>query len=344
VAVYEFDPTCDGRWDDLLEAHPQASIFHTRGWLEALRRTYGYTPVVFTTSSPGKRLTDGIPFCKITGFFGKRRLVSLPFSDHCQPLAQESEQIKCLVAHLQHKRDLEGWNYVEIRPRTAALLAGTSFGQSQVFAFHQLDLRRNLDDVLQNTHKDCIQRKIRRAARERLTYEEGTTELLLGKFYQLFLMTRRRHGLPIQPISWFRNLIACLGAKLAICVALKDEQPVAAILTLRYKNVLVYKYGCSNQRFNSLGGVQFLLWHAIQQAKENQLWELDLGRSNSDHRGLVQFKDRWGAAQTELLYFRYGANHSTAKVYQDLISKYVWSHAPNAVLTAAGRTLYRYLG
>ena len=40
MSVYEIDPTTDERWDDFLQSHPEASIFHTRGWLEALRRTY----------------------------------------------------------------------------------------------------------------------------------------------------------------------------------------------------------------------------------------------------------------------------------------------------------------
>lgn len=344
--VYEIDPTTDERWEDFLQSHPQASIFHTWGWLEALRRTYGYTPIAFTTSPPGGPLTNGIPFCKITGFLGKRRLVSLPFSDHCEPLVQTSEQLKCLVAYLQYKRDLEGWDYVEIRPTNSVLPTGTVFGKSQAFFFHKLDLRRSLNEIFQNVHKDCVQRKIRRGAREGLVYEEGTADSLLSKFYHLLLVTRRRHGLPIQPIAWFRNLIACLGANLTIRVASKDGRPIASILTLRYRHVLVYKYGCSDHEFNNLGGMQFLFWRAIQEAKQGQLWEFDLGRSDSDNPGLVAFKDRWGAAPTKLVYFRYGAkySHRLEKAHQAAISKYVWSHVPNAVLTAAGRAIYKHLG
>src|SRR5271165_2171364 len=85
MKVYEIDRTIDERWEDLLQNHPQASIFHTRGWLEALRKTYGYAPVAFTTSPLGYRLTNGVPFCEISSWLSGRRLVSLPFSDHCTP-------------------------------------------------------------------------------------------------------------------------------------------------------------------------------------------------------------------------------------------------------------------
>jgi hypothetical protein len=53
VAVYEVNPLTDPRCGALLERHPAASAFHTAGWLEALRRTYGYEPFVVTTPARG---------------------------------------------------------------------------------------------------------------------------------------------------------------------------------------------------------------------------------------------------------------------------------------------------
>lgn len=342
--VYEIDPTTDERWDDFLQSHPQASIFHTRGWLEALRKTYGYAPVAYTTSPPGSPLVNGIPFCKINGFFGKHRLVSLPFSDHCEPLVENNEQLKGLLTYLQQRRETEGWDYIELRPKGSAAIGGDGFGQSQSFFFHQLDLRRDLDEILQNTHKDCIQRKLRRAEREGLVCEQGTSDSLLRQFYQLLIGTRRRHGLPAQPVEWFRNLIACLGTKLRIRVASKDGQAIASILTLQFKRDLVYKYGCSDQRFHKLGGMQLLLWRAIEDATIDQLLTLDLGRSDPDNLGLVAFKERWGAAPALLSYWRLSRTASGDRTKLNCLGRQLCAHAPVAVVSAAGRILYRYMG
>ncbi|PYT45466.1 MAG: hypothetical protein DMG45_01550, partial [Acidobacteria bacterium] len=57
--IYEVDPLRDPRWQKLLGQHPQASIFHSVGWLDALHRTYGYEPVVLTTSPPESSLENG---------------------------------------------------------------------------------------------------------------------------------------------------------------------------------------------------------------------------------------------------------------------------------------------
>lgn len=84
--VHTLDPLADGRWKTFVEQHRDASIFYTPGWLQALRKTYGYEAVVYTTSAPDEPLTNGIPFCMVDSWLTGRRLVSLPFSDHCEPL------------------------------------------------------------------------------------------------------------------------------------------------------------------------------------------------------------------------------------------------------------------
>src|SRR5271157_6244923 len=249
MAVYVIDPIGDERWDEFLQKHTDASIFHTRGWLEALRQTYDYKPVAFTTSPPGSPLTNGFPFCRISSWLSRSRLVSLPFSDHCTPLLESANELTYLLAYLREKLAAEKWSYIEIRPRDSVVTGDGLFEKSKSFFFHKLDLRPSLDEIFQKFHRDCVQRKIERAAREKVTYEEGRSDSLLTKFYHLLLMTRRRHGLPAQPVDWFRNLIACLGERVKIRVASKNGQPVASIFTIRYKRALVYKYGCADRRF-----------------------------------------------------------------------------------------------
>ena len=346
MTIYEIDPIRDERWDELLHNHPDASIFHTRGWLEALQRTYGYQPVAFTFSPPGRPLTNAVPFCKIRSWLYGHRLVSLPFSDHSTPLVEHSEQLGSLLFCLREKLRSMKWSYIELRPTDSMGESCTAFRESQVFCLHKLDLRPGLDDIFRSFHKDCVQRKIRRAQREGLTCEEGGSEPLLDKFYQLLLKTRRKHGLPAQPIDWFRNLMACMGDRAKIRVASKNGRPIASILTLRHKQVLVYKYGCSDRRFSNMGGTQLLLWNAIQEAKQNQLSEFDMGRSDCDNPGILVFKDRWGAARTTLTYLRYPARESSRILRRGQISigKYVWSRVPSSMLAGAGRMLYKYMG
>jgi lipid II:glycine glycyltransferase (peptidoglycan interpeptide bridge formation enzyme) len=213
------------------------------------------------------------------------------------------------------------------------------------YYFHSLDLRPNLGKLVENFHKDCVQRKIRRAERERLQYEEGSSEILLQNFYGLLLMTRRRQYLPPQPRAWFRGLIATFGEGLKIRVASKDGTPVAAILTLLHKKTMVYKYGCSNVAFNNLGGTALLFWKAIEEAKERGCEELEMGRSDIDNHGLVAFKERWGARRRSISYWTYPQRESTALgAWKKNVSQQIVSVLPDRALEAVGTLLYRHVG
>src|SRR5262249_52991489 len=158
---------------------------------------------------------------------------------------------------------------------------------SAEYCLHRIDLRGTTAQIFRRFHPSNIQRAVRRAEREGLTYETGTSEELLAAFYQLLRMTRRRHGLPPQPIAWFRNLVACLRDRVTIHVARKDGHPVASIVTLSFKNTLFYKYGGSDASLHRFGGMPFLFWHVIRDAQARGFAELDLGRSDIDQPGLI---------------------------------------------------------
>lgn len=350
MTVYALDPLRDVRWADFVQTHKNASIFHTPGWLKALQLTYAYKPVVFTTSPPEAKLTNGIAFCRVTSWLTGKRLVSLPFADHCEPLLESTEDYTEICGFLRSAIKTENWKYIEIRPRNSSLPAEVSSHEKESsFCLHALNLRPTLESLFTGFQKTSIQRMIRRAEREGLSCEEGRSEALLEKFYRLMLQTRRRHKLPPQPVSWFRNLIGCLGNQLNIRVASKNGEPIASILTLRHRSTLVYKYGCSDARYHHLGSVPFLFWDAIQEAKENGLQEFDLGRSDLDHSGLINFKNHWGASASILEYVRFSGLHADradrANRERGLhVAKRLFAYMPDGLLTTAGKLLYRHIG
>jgi hypothetical protein len=321
-------------------------VFHSPGWLEALRRTYNYEPVVLTTSPPGQEITNGVVFCRVSSWLTGRRLVSVPFADHSEPLVDDGEELRCILATLRDEWKSDGCKYVEIRPIESDLGVSSDLSKSETFCLHRLDMHPKLEELFQGFQKNCVRRKIRRAERENLTYEEGRSEPLLEKFYRLMVVTRRRQLLPPQPLAWFRNLIACMDDRLKIHVASKDGQPVASILTLRHKSELVYKYGCSDPRFNKLGGTQLVFWNAIQEAKCLGLQELDMGRSEWSNLGLIKFKDHWGAARSTLTYWRYGVVSSdlAGGGWNTQTARRVFGYMPHSFLATSGDVLYKHVG
>jgi hypothetical protein len=343
--VFQLDPLQDPRWKALVATHPDASVFHQVEWLKALKSCYGYIPMALTLSRPGSPLENGLVLCEVRSPLTGKRLVSVPFSDHCEPLINDLKELECFVTDLTTRVEDSHWKYFELRPNRHAPADKKSMGVSQNYYFHRLDLRPSEQTLFKKFHKDSVQRKIRRAEREGLRDQQGNSEALLQHFYKLMIVTRRRQGLPPQPLTWFRSIVACLGKDAQIRVAFKQETPVAGILTLTTKKSLVYKYGCSDSRFNNLGGIASLFWNAIQQAKADGREELDMGRSDTANTGLITFKEHWGAERSAVNYWRYPLQAASSN--PEYLIKYVKrliSVAPDHVLVALGNLLYRHVG
>jgi len=347
MSVYKIDPLSDPRWPEFLQRQEAASIFHTPGWLAALQRTYNYKPIAYTTCGQGQDLVNGLVFCLVDSKLTGRRLVSLPFSDHCQSLVEDPEDLEELLTALQEERQREGWKYVELRSVAfTQSFVLTDFKPSKEFYFHKLDIHTSPEDLFRSFHRSCVQQKIRRAEREDLTYKEGRSPALVADFYRLLLMTRRKHHLPPQPLSWFHNLVECLGERLTIRVAFKNGQPAASILTLLYKNCCVYKYACSDPRLKNSGATVHLVWQAIKDAKAQGACEFDMGRSDMQGEGLVAFKDHWNAPRSSLVYYRNSTASGTSAGdwRQNKLAQRFFANAPDWVLTTAGKLLYKHVG
>ncbi len=344
--IYTVDPLRDSRWAELTARHPQASAFHTSGWLRALQTTYGYEPVAFTTSPPSQELKNALLFCAVRSWLTGDRLVSLPFSDHCEPLVDDVEQFRALCAHAESLRVREGRKFLEMRSANPCLEFDKDFVRANTYTLHRVDLRPSLDALHKGFHKDCIQRKISRAERESLTYEAGHSPLLLQQFYGLLQLTRSRHHLPPQPFEWFQNLLACMGQDVLIRIASRGSRPIAGIMTLVHGKTMVYKYGGSDAQFSHLGATPMLFWRAIQDAKNAGMEELDLGRSDLDNPGLITFKERWSAVSSTLTTWRVPAATASSSFDQvkGWLAKEGFARLPDSALTLAGRLLYRHIG
>jgi hypothetical protein len=347
--LYQIDPVGNPRWSDFLKKHAGASVFHTAGWLEALRRTYDYEPIAYTSSPPGGEIRNGLIFCRINSWLTGRRLVSLPFSDHCEPLFGSSEELDVFVGRLQAEVKTQALKYLEVRPIKGSFYRSgglPGFRPARRYHLHVIDLRPDLLQIRQGFHKGSVLRRIRRAEHAGLVEKTGRSEDLLNDFYTLLVVTRARHDLPPQPFEWFRNLIDCLGEALEIRLAYKDETPVAAILTLRFKDVALYKYGCSDTRYKNLGAMPLLLWRAIEHAKSTSAQEFSLGRSDESNTGLVAFKDHWTTQSKPIVYWRYPgpASLPSRENWRISMVKRVFALMPNRVLAATGRLIYRHIG
>jgi CelD/BcsL family acetyltransferase involved in cellulose biosynthesis len=340
--IRTLDPLIDPAWRDLVQRDPRATAFHTPQWMDALRRTYGFVPIVYATK--GDELHGAIPFCLIASWLTGRRLVSLPFSDHCDPLVEDRSQLAAILDDVAFDARLNGWRYVQLRPRTVGGTVG-GFERDESNYFYAIDLRPELDVLFKGIKRDNRE-DIRKADRRGLKHVVGRDDALVRAYFRLHAMTRSTQGVPPQPYAWFQNLARCLGEMLEVHLLLQDDVPIAGLVAISFRDQLMVKYTAADPVRDRQGMGKSLLWKTIVRAKERGATTLDWGRCEPEHHGLAQFKERFGAVRTDLIYLRNppapADRHRPS--WAARAAKSVVPRMPVTVLTAAGRVAYRHVG
>lgn len=340
------DPIRDDSWQPFIAHHPRGSVFHSRKWLLALRNTYGHKPIAIVERSSTDNIQSAILVCAIDSWITGRRLVSVPFADHCDPLLADSAHLPSLLLTLEETCRFEGYKYAEMRPLSSTFsesFSESGFVRTASYGHHSIDLHPAIDDLFAMLHTSCVQRKIRRAESVSLEYRTGRDDTTLRHFYRLLLATRRRHGVVTQPFRWFQELAQSFADDLTIHLTLSEGIAVAGIATIRHAGTLLYKYGASDENYHRLGGMPFLFWKAILYGKSLGLKELDLGRSDLSNLGLIKFKERLGGRFRSLAYYRSSVGVVSKNVNRcgEAVMR-VCTQLPDALYCAAGDILYKH--
>ena len=286
----------DPGWNDFAASHPDATLFHHPAWVGLLADCYGYRALAVTIPGHGAPVIAGAPVMEVASPLGRRRWVSLPFTDHCPPLGGGADLVTALT-ELGRSRALDG---IEVR---APLTPGDHVHWTSAHVRHELALTTDHPRIWAGFNKNH-RRNVRIAERGGVRIVRGSSADDLEVFYKLHLRTRRRLGVPIQPRRFFRLLLdRVLAPGLGfILTAYSGEVPVASAVFGSHNGTLIYKYSARDERYAKLDANYLLLWSAIQWGCESGHRVFDLGRSDLDQPLLRGFKDGWGAREEPLSY------------------------------------------
>ena len=289
-------------WNNLLVSTPGYSFFHTSNWAEVLSRSYSYTPVYLCAKEQNK-FTSLLPVMEVDSILTGRRGVCLPFTDACEPLAQNTHQFQKLFDQAVALGKKRKWKYLAIRGGEKYLSAEQP---AEFFYGHKLDLAPGQQQLFKNL-RDSTQRNIKKAQKENISLTISTSLQSMKEFYRLNTMTRREHGLPPQPFNFFRNLHDLVMKKDLgfIVTASVNNIGIAANVYFKFGNEVIYKYGASDKKFQQLRANNLVMWEAIEWSADQGFKKLCFGRTEPENKGLIQFKVGWGAKAYKIYYYRY---------------------------------------
>ncbi len=344
-AVQIVNPIGDVHWNDLVLASKNASFFHSSNWAQVLSDSYNYTPL-FISLIHDSMLQILLPFMEVNSRLTGKRAVSLPFTDYCDPIITEYAKFDDLLNILIDYGKKSGWMSFEFR--TTITLLSSACPPSSNYCGHSLDLSRTEEEIY--THlRDSTKRNINKALKEGVKISFDNSVNALKEFYRLNCITRREHGLPPQPYDFFKKVHEHVLSKDLgyIVLASHNGKNIAGAVYFYFGNRAYYKYGASDRTYHRFRANNLVMWEAIRYFLKKRCESLTFGRTELENRGLLQFKNGWGAQEYPIYYYKYDLRQNTfVKDTLKLTGMHnkIFRKMPIPLLKMAGSILYRHMG
>lgn len=323
-------------WNELVADSSEASLYHRDQWIEVLTKTYNLRASVAFAVDGGGRVGAGCLFATV-GLPFRRRMVSLPFSDTCPPLAIDNSARLCLVAALSASRPELG--SLEIR----GFAAPEPWQVMDSFCDWQLQLDRPLSVLKSGASKDFLW-QVRRGEKEGIQIDSGSGALRLRRFYRLMLVTRRRQGIPPPPFRLFESLNAVFGEHCKVWLASKGGRDLAGMVILHDGNRL-YNRWAARVHPTPPGANHLLVWRLVEESV-GRFSSLELGRADRSNYGLCHFKRELGGSSSPLPYSYFpravGQVSAEALTGGMQLASQLWRYLPLPVSRVVGAAIYRY--
>lgn len=338
-------------WSTFVEEQTKDIFYYRRAWLDLITELYGYSIIPLTTTNTAGEITGFLPLCSMQSPITGRRLVALPFSDHCPLLAVDETSANALIDQAIRLAQQQKVKYLELRTGVNDMLAKRSdLVEGQLYVRWIMPLSADPAIVWSRLRKP-VQHQVKKSQKLGVQVRVAQQRDDVAQYYRLHLQTRcRKHGMPAQPERYFYELWDTFAASGAVQLLLAEYQEtiIAGMILLGSGTTIRYAYGASDEQYLHLAPNNLLIWTAIKLGCMQGYQTLDMGRTASDNEGLMEFKRRWGAIKEPLPYYYYphmaGLASTSESSWKVRLLTSFWRRLPLAVAAVLGGYLYSHLG
>ncbi|MGI9594965.1 MAG: GNAT family N-acetyltransferase [Acidimicrobiales bacterium] len=318
------------------------TLFHSEPWRQAVEQTFElkileYAPV----AEP-----EGRGYYSTLSDIRGERVIGTPFSDFCDPMIETEAG---WLEFAEHLRSFE--RPVTIRPfRNQLAIDDDSFEQRRELLWHGIDLSHGIDHIWDGL-KSKNRTAIRRAEKLGMTFRFSSAMEDIVTFHTMHVDLRKsKYRMLAQPLTFFQALHDRFGEDMAVVLAEDaDGDPVGGMVYFAFNGVWYYKFGASyprNYRPNAA-----MLIAACREGVDRGLTTLDMGRSDVDQPGLVDFKRTFASEELALTTlhwqpeeFNDPAGFEVGKTLGAITDLLTDPLVPNEMAARGGDLLYRYFG
>ena len=277
-------------WDKLVEASPQATVFHTLVWLKTIEK-HTNTKLILLVGLDNEEVFAAIPFFykKARGFL--KRLFSPPYNTLVPylgpifPYSDKSKRSKWESRLIRFSRELDNHLNSTIRPDCICISTSTNLQDIRGFLWTGYVASPNFTYIGDISDKaltweklsSSIRRGIKKAEREGVEVAEGDID---GYRFtrESFMQDLQKDGITLNLSNeYFQDLYANLHPhRLKIFVSKRNGETIGGIAVTAFKDTVCYWLGGVRANLNGVYPNYLLLWKTIEWANSQGYRYFDL--------------------------------------------------------------------
>ena len=326
--------------DEYVAAHPHASSYHRRQWLDVIRAAFGHETKYLVAATSRGVVVGVLPLVFFRSRLFGQFAVSMPFLNYGGVLADNQESEAVLLQRAIAETRSAGGRHLELRHVRQHFSELTP-------KRHKVAMELMLTPTV-DTQWEALDRKVRNQVRKGekngLQPVAGGIELL-PEFYAVFARNMRDLGTPVYSQRFFQEVLTTFADETRVFVVRAGGKPVAAALVHWYRDTIQVPWASTIREFNALSANVFLYWQMVRFAAERGFRAFDLGRSTFGE-GTYHFKKQWGAEPRELVWEYWTADghpvpHLSPKNPKFDVAIRIWQRLPVRVATTLGPLVVR---
>ena len=356
IEIKELQANDETKYSKFLKNTEDSLFEHSLAVKDLIQKHFHFTPkyliAIDKEEDINQKIHGILPLFEAKSIIEGKRLVSLPFFPFGGVIAKNKEIKKQLIDTAI--KLAENYPYIEIRQRGG-------FGEEldkELKEKHKehferqipitdffIDFEDTLEATWSNLHPE-IRKHIKRAVKNSLKFELRSDDEALEMYYDLYLNTRKKRGVPAWPKALFKEALKTTNSKIGLIF--REGDPIVAGYFHFHKKEILYGFSGADYSKLHLRPYFFLVWKMIQYGFENGYTHIDYGGSSKQLNDgkLSEFKERWCNKKEEIPYYYYAKEKKNIPNLDSSLGLYrlygkVWCKLPKPVINIISPPIIR---
>lgn len=332
--------------DGWLDEQARATPFHRPAWMNAVRRSCGHDASYLIARRPDGRLSGLLPLHEVRSLLFGKALVSSGFAVGGGIIADDVAIADALANAGWAMARARGIATLELRGGLLPSGDGWHVDGDSYVGFTRPLARDDEAELLAIPRKQRAE--VRRALGFGLETHAGRSRQDLDWHYRVYSESVRNLGTPVFPRALFREMLDTFGEEADILTVLHEARPVASVLSLYHRGVVMPYWGGGTHEARALRANDLMYFALMRHARARGCTTFDFGRSKPG-TGAFAFKKNWGFVPVPLHYAARSSDGCSARAVNPLDPRYrrkveLWRKLPLMVANRIGPLIARGLG